>query len=149
MVWSRRKENWYVQTVLPWEKGELFTRESKRHCRQHVWPSSGGPKMRFVKHQHQCFWPSSGLSFFSWSSFDASQLPAYTTCFRLLKKHSTGRSWGTFGGSEVFKPSRLLCSWRNFEHLLPLFQDWGGYMGLLPLAECHAFLPEGLSVGNS
>ena len=61
MVWSRRKKNWYVQTVLPWEKGEQFTRESKRHCRQHVWPSSGGPKMRFVKAQHQCFWPSSGL----------------------------------------------------------------------------------------
>ena len=61
MVWSRRKKNWYVQTVLPWEKGELFTRESKRHCQQHVWPSSGGPKMRFVKAQHQCFWPSSGL----------------------------------------------------------------------------------------
>ena len=55
------KKNWYVQTVLPWEKGELFTRESKRHCRQNVWPSSGGPKMRFVKAQHQCFWPSSGL----------------------------------------------------------------------------------------
>ena len=87
--------------------------------------------------------------FFSWSIFDASQLPAYAACFRLPKKHSTGRSWGTFSGSEVFKPSRLLCSWRSFEHLLPLFQDWGGYMRLLPLAEGHAFLPEGLSVGNS
>ena len=58
---EQTKKYWYVQTVLPWEKGELFTRESKRHCRQHVWPSSGGPKMRFVKAQHQCFWPSSGL----------------------------------------------------------------------------------------
>ena len=81
--------------------------------------------------------------FFSWSIFYASQLPAYTACFRLPKKHSTGRR------SEVFKQSRLLCSWSSFERLLPLFQDWGGYMGLLPLAECHAFLPEGLSVGNS
>ena len=58
---EQTKKNWYVQTVLPWEKGELFTRESKRHCRQHVWPSSGGSKMRFVKAQHLCFWPSSGL----------------------------------------------------------------------------------------
>ena len=55
MIWSRRKKKWYVQTVLPWKKGELFTRESKRHCQQHVWPSSGGPKMRFVKAQHHSF----------------------------------------------------------------------------------------------
>ena len=37
------------------------------------------------------------------------------------KKRSSGHSWGTFSGFEVFKPSRLLCSWRSFEHLLPLF----------------------------
>ena len=58
---EQTEKNLYVQTVLPREKGELFTRESKRHCRQHVWPSSGGPKMRFVKAQPRCFWPSSGL----------------------------------------------------------------------------------------
>ena len=113
--------------------------------------ASGGPKMRFVKAQHQCFWPSSGL--FS----PADQFLMLPSCQHTLlvsgcqkKKHSTGRSWGTFGGSEVFKPSCApVMPWRSFEHLLPLFQDWGGYMGLLPLAECHAFLPEGLSVGNN
>ena len=104
--------------------------------------------MRFVKAQHQCFWPSGGLFSSTDKFLMLPQLPACTACFRLPQKHSTGRSWGTFGRSEVFKPSHLLCSWRSFEHLLPLFQDWGGYMGLLPLAECHAFLPEGLSVGN-
>ena len=58
--------------------------------------------------------------FFSWSMFDASQLPAYTACFRLPVKHSTGCSWGTFGGV-AFEPSRTLCSWRSSNHLLPSF----------------------------
>ena len=49
------KKNWYVQTVLPWEKGELFTSQSKRHCWRHVWPWSWGPEMRFVS---RIGWPT-------------------------------------------------------------------------------------------
>ena len=84
-----------------------------------------------------------------WSMFHASQLPAYTACFRLPVKHSTGCSWGTFGGVEVFEPSRTLCSWRSSNHLLPLFQGWRGCMDLLSLVECYAILPEGVSVADS
>ena len=82
--------------------------------------------------------------------FDASQLPAYTaTCFGLPKKRSTGRSWGTFGGFEVFEPYRLICSWKSFKHFLPLFQGWRSCMDLLCLVESYAFLPEGFSVADS
>ena len=87
--------------------------------------------------------------FFSWSMFDASPLPAYTACFRLSIKHSTGCSWGTFGGLEVFGPSCTLCSWKSSKHSLPLFQGWRGCMDFLSLVECYAILPEGLSVADS
>ena len=68
--------------------------------------------------------------------------------FLAAQKRSTGRTWETFGGFEVFEPYRLLCSWKSFKHLLALFQGWRGCMDLLSLVECYAFLPEGLSVGQ-
>ena len=79
------------------------------------------PQNAFRKSPLSMFLAFKWSLFFSCSIFDASQLPAYTACFRLPKKRSSGRSLGTFGGSEVFKPSRLICSWWSFEHLLPLF----------------------------
>ena len=87
--------------------------------------------------------------FFSWSMFDASQLPANTACFRMPKKCSTGRSWGTFGRFEVFEPTRTLCSWRSSKHSVPFFQGWRAWMDLLSLVECYAFFPEDLSVADS
>ena len=148
MVWSRRKKLICTNSVALRKMWAIYKRVKtplSAACLTFVRRSQHA----FRKSRASMFLTCKWSLFFSWSIFDASQLPAYTACFKLPKKHSTGRSWGTFGGSEVFKPSRLLCSWRSFEHLLPLFQDWGGYMALLPHAKCHAFLPEGLSVGNS
>ena len=159
--WTTFKGYYFNEDMKQFKKQLIFTnsvamRKSfaicnavKVHFRRHVWLWSRGPEIRFVTARHQCLWPPSGLFFFSWSMFDASQLPAYTACFRLPVKHSTGCSWGTFGGVEVFEPSHTLCSWRNSNHLLPLFQGWRGCMDLLSLVECYAILPEGVSVADS
>ena len=66
------------------------------------------PRNAFRKSPTSMFLAFQWSLIFSWSIFDASQLPAYTACFRLpkKKKRSSGRSWGTFGGSEVLN---VLC----------------------------------------
>ena len=145
--------------MLPWVKGELFTRQSKRHCRWYVWPGSRGPEIRFVTLVMRP-WNSFCNSlttmiltfkwslFFSWSMFDAPQLPAYTACFRLPKKRSTGCSWGTVRrvwGLSTIPPVLLL------KELHALVASFTGLEKLhdLPLVECYAFLPEGLSVAGS
>ena len=149
-MWSSLKTNWYLHTVLSWEKVLLFTIQSKSIV--------GG--MSHFSHEARNAFCNSPISmsltskwtlFFSWSMFDASQLPVYTACFRLSIKRSTGRSWGTFDGFEVFGPSRTWCSWKSSKHSLPLFQGQRshGCMDLFSLVECYAIFPEGLSVADS
>ena len=135
--------------MLPWEKGELFTREWKRHCLQHVWPSSGGPKMRFVKAQHQCFWPSSGL----FSSAD--QFLMLPSCQHTLLVSGCPRdtqldaAGGHSAGLRSLNHPACYAA-EGASSTCCLFSRTGeAMMGLLPLAECHAFLPKGLGVGNS
>ena len=148
MVWSRRKTiDMYKQCYV--EKRWAIYKRVKTPLSAACLTFVRRPQNAFRKSPTSMFLTFKWSLFFSWSIFWCFPAASIHCLFQAATKHSTGRSWGTFGGSEVFKPSRLLCSWRSFEHLLPLFHDWGGYMGLLPLAECHAFLTKGLSVGNS
>ena len=81
--------------------------------------------------------------------FDASQLPAYSACFRLPIKRSTGRSSGGPGDLVGLRSSNHPARYAP-EGARCLFSSsgWRGCMDLRSLVECYSFLLEGLSVAD-
>ena len=135
----------YTNCVAMRKKRELFTSQSERHCWRHIWPWSWGPEMRFVPAQHQCLWPTKWSLFLSWSMFDASQLPAYTACFRLPKNFQLDAAKGHLAGLRSLNhPACYAPEGAPSTQACCLFSRTGEAAWTFLLLECYAIFTEGL-----
>ena len=98
MVWSRRKKKLICTNSVALRKRLAIYKRVKTPLSAACLTFVRRPQNAFRKSPTSMFLAFKWSLFFSWSIFDASQLPVYTACFRLPKKTLIWTQLGSSAG---------------------------------------------------